>query len=229
MFGALHMGWRHVLFANWPVAPEEVAPHVPDAMTLDTYDDRAWLSVVPFTNVDVRPVWLPPGWGFELPELNLRTYVVCDGVPGVYFFSLDAQGVLGVLGARVLHRLPYYYARIDLTAEDGEVRFQSRRRHPGARPVDFRATYLQSGEELPVEAGSLATFLTERYRYYTEAPTGAVRYAVVEHESWPLYRAEVTIDEHALFRANGFDVPDAEPVYHYSPGVDTKASASRRL
>ena len=137
MVTALHMGWRHVLFANWPVDPAVVEPHVPDVLTIDTHDGGAWLSVVPFKNVDVQPTWGPSGWGFALPELNLRTYVTYDGEPGVYFFSLDAQGVLGVLGARVFHHLPYFYARISLDVAGDRVRFESTRRHPGARPYRF--------------------------------------------------------------------------------------------
>jgi len=229
MLGSLHMGWRDVLFASWPVDPAGVDPHVPDAMTLDTYDGRAWLSVVPFTNVDVRPSWLPTGWGLPLPELNLRTYVVCEDVPGVYFFSLDAQGVLGVLGARTVHHLPYYYARISLARDDGRIRFRSRRLHPGSRPVHLRATYGPTGEQFAAQTGSLAVFLTERYRYYTGDQRGAVRYADVSHEPWPLYDADVRFDENTLFEANGFAQPDAEPVHYYSPGVDTLASRSERL
>lgn len=55
--------------------------------------------------MDVRPTWIPEGWGFRLPELNLRTYVTHDGHNGVYFFSLDAQGIFGV-GARRFDHLP---------------------------------------------------------------------------------------------------------------------------
>ena len=242
MPASLHMGWRHVLFANWPVDPAVVAPHVPDALALDTYEkdgtgeNVAWLSAVPFTNVDVRPRALRADAGVALPELNLRTYVSHDGVPGVYFFSLDAEGILAVLGARVFHHLPYYYARIDLDVDDrdesgrgGRVRFASRRRHPGARPLSFRASYEPVGECFSAEADSLEAFLVERYRYYTESPTGALRYAAVEHEPWPLYEADVTIEAEDLFGANGFDVPATAPVHVYSPGVDTVASASTRV
>lgn len=228
MVVSLHMGWRHVLFANWPVDPGIVAPAIPDALTLDTYDGRAWLSAVPFTNVDVRPSALPLETGLPLPELNLRTYVTYDGTPGVYFFSLDAAGLLAVLGARLFHRLPYYYATIDLAESDGRVRFSSRRRHPGSRPVRFEATYGPLGRRFRAEPDTLAQFLAERYRYYTEAPDGTVRHAEIRHDPWPLYDAAVDIEENTLFRANGFDVPDSEPVHFYSPGVDTIASESRR-
>jgi len=228
MLGSLHMGWRHVLFANWPVSPGVVRPHLPRSLTLDTYQGDAWLSVVPFTNVDVRPTRVPSGLGFRLPELNLRTYVTHDGDPGVYFFSLDAEGALGVLGARVFHHLPYYYARIDLDVDGDRVRFASRREHPGARPVRFRATYKPTGEAFRAEPGSLSAFLTERYAYYTESGDGDLRYAEIDHEPWPLYDAEVTIEADALFEANGFEHPESDPVHLYSPGVVTTASRNRR-
>nr|WP_269782720.1 DUF2071 domain-containing protein [Halobacterium wangiae] len=228
MVFSLHMGWRHVLFANWPVDPSVVGPHLPEALDLDTHDGRAWLSVVPYTNVDVRPTWAPKTLGFRLPELNLRTYVTHDGDPGVYFFSLDAEGVLGVLGARVLHSLPYYYARIDFQTDGERVRFESDRLHPGARPARFRGTYGPAGDGVSVEPGSLAHFLVERYRYYTESPGGTIRYAAVDHEPWPLSEADVAIETNTLFRANWFADPETEPVHFYSPGVETVASPSRR-
>jgi len=229
MVTSLHMGWRHVLFANWPVDPNFLDAHLPSALTVDTYDHNAWLSVVPFTNVDIRPTWVPEGWGFPLPELNLRTYVSHDGHNGVYFFSLDAQGVLGVIGARLFHHLPYYYARCSLTEDDGDVRFKSRRLHLGARPVHFEGTYGPTGAELDVAPESLEEFLTERYRYYTEALDGSLRYAAIDHEPWPLYESDPAIEINTLFKANGFAHPETKPVHYYSPGVTTVASPNRRV
>ena len=236
----LAMGWRRVLFANWPVDPAIVEPRIPDALAVDTYDGRAYLSVVPFVNVDVRPRFAPDGLGFRLPELNLRTYVrpdesrFEDRTPGVYFFNLDVDGLPGVgpaavLGARLLHALPYYLADIDCAASGDTVRFESRRRHPGARPVRFAATYAPTGETVESEPGSLAAFLTERYRLYTEGQSGAVRYTDVDHRSWPLSEARADISENTLFRADGFAHPEGDPVCYYSPGVDVTASPSRRL
>lgn len=227
MVVSLEMGWRHLLFANWPVAPSAVAERLPAALTVDTHDGDAWLSVVPFTNVDLRPRRLPPETGFELPELNLRTYVTCDGEPGVYFFSLDADGVLGVLGARVFQHLPYYVADIDYRAAGRRVRFTSERRHPGARPAAFTATYGPTGDRFRAESGSLASFLTDRYRLYTEDQRGRVRYADIDHGPWPLFETDADIERNTLFRANGFEPPAGDPLCYYSPGLDVTASRSR--
>jgi uncharacterized protein YqjF (DUF2071 family) len=223
----LAMGWRQLLFANWPVDPATVTARLPDALDVDTYDGDAWLSVVPFTNISVRPRGLPAAVGADLPELNLRTYVTYKNNPGVYFFSLDAAGLLGVIGARLFHHLPYYYAQIQIETTDDNTQFRSKRFHPGDRPVHFTATYEPMDKQFAAETGSRAEFLTERYRFYTEGPDGRVRYTNVDHDIWSLYSAAVSISENTLFQANGFDVPEREPVFYYSPGVDVIASSNR--
>ncbi|MFO7926846.1 MAG: YqjF family protein [Halobacteriota archaeon] len=224
----LAMGWRHLLFENWPIDPAIADAHLPAGLTSDVYDGSAWLSVVPFTNVAVRPAGVPEALGVRLPELNVRTYVTHDGVRSVYFFSLDAQGLASVLGARLFHHLPYYYARIALEWTDGRVRFTSRRRHPGARPAQYEGIYWPTDEPFSAPDDPFGEFLVERYRFYTEAQDGTIRYTDVEHEPWTLYPATAEIETDTLLSANGFGRPDAEPVYYYSPGLDVVASRSQR-
>jgi uncharacterized protein YqjF (DUF2071 family) len=220
--------WRHMLFANWPVDADAVDERLPADLAVQTYDGDAWLSVLPFVNGDTRPRGLPSVVGVDVPELNLRTYVTCDGEPGIYFFSLDMESVSGVLGARLTHRLPYYYARMRVRERDGRVSFASRRRHPGDRPARFEATYGPVGERFEAESGSLAEFLAERRRLYTQGSDGTMRYTDVEHERWPLYEADVDVAENTLFEANGFERPAREPTLYYSPGVSVTTTRSRR-
>lgn len=220
--------WRHLLFANWPVDPDYLSAHLPDRLSVQEYEGRGWLSVIPFVNVDTRPRGLPAWLGVDLPELNLRTYVTCEGEPGVYFFSLDASMLSSVLGARVLHRLPYYYARMRCSWADGRLAFESRRRHPGDRPARFEATYWPAGEPFTPDPNSLSEFLTERRRLYTQGMDGGIRYTDVEHERWTLYPADANIEVNTLFEANGFDTPDSEPLFYYSPGLDVLTTRSKR-
>ena len=244
----LAFGWRDLLFDNWRVDEAVLDAHLPAALEVQPFDGSGWLSVVPFVNVDTRPRGLPPRAGVDLPELNLRTYVTCDGEPGVYFFSLDADGLLAVLGARLTHHLPYYYARIGLRRHVGSrhsadgrppdererfpraerVRFESRRLHPGDRPARYLASYGPTGEAFVPEPGTLAAFLTERRRLFTQATDGTIRYTDVSHEPWTLYPADATVRENTLFEANAFAHPGGEPVRYYSPGLDVVTSRSKR-
>jgi uncharacterized protein YqjF (DUF2071 family) len=225
----LEMGWRHLLFQSWPVDTAVMDAHLPDGLEPDEYDGTAWVSVVPYTNVGIRPKGLPESVGIKLPELNVRTYVTRDGVPSVYFFSLDAHGLLSVIGARLFQHLPYYYARISLELDDGRIRFDSRRRHPGSRYARYEGTYWPTGEPFAASSDSLAAFLVERYRFYAEAQDGSIRYTDVKHDPWTLYPAEAAIETNTLLSVHGFREPDTDPVYHYSPGVDVVASRSSRL
>jgi uncharacterized protein YqjF (DUF2071 family) len=220
--------WRHVLFANWPVDSDALAARVPDTLDIEEYDGSAWLSVVPLLNVDTRLRGLPTMTGFSLPEVNLRTYVAHDGDPGVYFFSLDADGLLSVVGARLTHYLPYYYASIRFRQRDGGVHVRSQRRQRGDRAARFEATYEPTGEAYTADPGSLAEFLVERDRLYTEAPDGTLRYTDAAHDPWPLRDADVDVVENTLFAASGFEHPKTEPVHYYSPGVDVTTSRSKR-
>ena len=224
----LAFGWRHLLFANWSVDAGVLDAHLPDALSIETYDGAGWLTVIPFLNVDVRPRGLPRRAGVDVPELNLRTYVTRDGIPGIYFFSLDAGSALAVLGARALHHLPYYYARMRIRSRADGVAFESRRFHPGDRPVRYSASYRPTGEAFAAESGSLAEFLTERRRLYTQGPSGAVRYTDVKHDRWTLYPSRATTEENTLFEANAFDRPEGGPTLYYSPGVDVVTTGSKR-
>ncbi len=89
--------WHELLFAHWPFAPETLRPLVPPALSLDIFEGQAWVGVVPFRMTNVHPRLTPsvPGLS-QFVEMNVRTYVTVNGVPGVYFFSLDASNRIAV-------------------------------------------------------------------------------------------------------------------------------------
>ena len=243
------MEWRDALFASWPVEPDLLAPRLPDRLSVDTFEGDAYLSVVPFAIRDIRPEGLPAAVGLSTPELNLRTYVRCeapaerrtsdsqaaeprggDDTPGVYFFSLDADDLLGVVGARLFNHLPYYWADIDYEpgGPDGRVDFASRRRTPGARAARFDATYGPDGERFQPEPGSVEHFLVERYRYFAEGSDGEIRYSAIEHDPWQLRPATWDVRENTLFRTNGFDAPTGDPHLVYGDPLEVWAGATER-
>ncbi len=230
---AFEMDWRDVLFVSYPVDPATVEPHLPDQLSVDTFEGDAYLSVVPLVIENIRPEGLPAALGVTTPELNLRTYVTCEEpaadreTPGVYFFSLDADDLLGTIGGRLFNHLPYYYADIDY--EPGSpTRFVSRRHTPGTRSARFRGVYEPEGDTFEADPGSLQHFITERYRYFTEAQDGTIRYAAIEHEPWPLQSATWEMPENTLFAANDFEAPESDPVVSYSRGLSVRASESQR-
>lgn len=221
------MRWEDALFAHWEAEPETVEESLPEGIRVDTYDGSAWLGVVAFVMSDIRPRLAPVGLGFA--ELNLRTYVRVDSSPGIYFYSLDADDVLGVSAARLAYGLPYYRASTSVE-RNGEVRFRSSRTHYGAPSAEFDATYRGTGEQFVADEGSLEEFLTERYAFFLSSDrTGATVRGDVNHRPWRLQEARAEIKTNTLFGANGFDEPDGDPHLLYSEGVDVTASRPRLM
>src|ERR1700735_523113 len=136
--------WNDLLFAHWPLPATELTHLLPESLTVDTFDGSAWVGVVPFWMDQIRMRGLPriPGTS-RFPELNLRTYVRerHTNQPGVYFFSLDAANPFAVAAARLFFRLPYFWARMKIKSDEGQMLHYSSRRIMSQNPAQFRAHY----------------------------------------------------------------------------------------
>ena len=211
----LRQQWSELLFLHWPVPAELLQAHLPPRLRPDTHEGQAWIGIVPFQMSKVRTRFTPPVSGTDqFLELNVRTYVHLDGVPGVWFFSLDATSALAVWVARTFFRLPYLRADMRFEQPGPDLRqFSATRTHGGVAPASFQATW-KLGAPLPaVEPGSLPFFLTERYCLYAsnKAQTKLFR-GRVAHAPWPLRTAQVLHLESTLLESHGLPTPEGKPV-----------------
>ena len=179
----LYQKWRRLLFLDWSFPVDAVQGALPRGLTVDTWEGRAWVGIVPFQMRDIRPRFCPavPGISNFL-EMNVRTYVYDrEGRPGVWFYSLDANRRLAVrLGRRFFH-LPYVYSRID------DSRDYLVRRH-AAHASGFR--YGPRGEAAPAQPGTLEFFLVERYLLFAwNARREELLCGQVNHSPYPIQDA----------------------------------------
>ena len=196
---ALRMVWRDLCFMHWPVAPGALAATLPPGLELDTFEDQAWLGVVPFRMSGVAPRFLPDVPGIsDFPELNLRTYVRRGEQRGVWFYSLDTAQALAVRAARGLFHLPYFDARMAVSHAAGVTTYASLRTHRHAPPGAFAGAYRPVGEPLSAPEGSLEHWLTHRLYLYSADSSGRLYRGRIHHDAWPLRRAEAVIHENTL-------------------------------
>jgi uncharacterized protein len=211
----MHQIWDSLLFLHWPVPPQRLRPLIPGGLEIDTFDDSAWIGVTPFTMRGVRPPLLPPPpLVSRSHEINVRTYVHRDGVPGVWFLSLDANNSLAVLGARLAFHLPYFRARMHLEQEKETIRFSSHRVHGAAPPADFQGAWrLAEGlpEALP---GTLEFFLIERYALYARAGGGRLLRGRIHHRPWLLRKAQLLHLSSTMIESHGLPSPQGVPLLH---------------
>ena len=242
----MHQTWGKLLFMHWPIEPEVLRPLVPLRLSLDTFDNKAWIGIVPFTMWDVRASFLPPIPGTSaFHELNVRTYVHHNGVPGVWFFSLDAANALAVWGARTFYHLPYFSAEMSLNQTAREITYTSTRtgtdnyarffaedndgfsadftsnRLRDAPPAELKTSW-NIGESLPESAAdSLEFFLTERYCLYAYHQRELSR-ARIFHPPWPLHSARLGAFESTMIESLGITASAGDPLLHYAEQINVE-------
>ena len=209
--------WNDLLFAHWPIPANELTGLVPENLTVDTFEGSAWVGVVPFWMDQIRMRGMPriPG-ASRFPELNLRTYVRerHTNQAGVYFFSLDAASPLAVSAARVFYKLPYYWARMKIAADESRTFHYSSERLFGPRPANFRACYRSLGK--PCVKGGIESFFTEHYALFTLGRHRETARVNIHHLPWPLEMAEAEFEVNDLPQAHGIRLPDTRPLLQYS-------------
>ena len=225
----LHQNWHHLLFLHWEVPVHELQALLPLRLTVDTFEGKAFVGLVPFTLSGVRPIGLPAlPWISQFHEINVRTYVHLDGRdPGVWFFSLDASSSLAVTAARAAYKLPYFDAEMTFDVSgDTSPRVECHSTRTDARgtlPANAHLAYQPvEGPAAPAAAGTLEFFLVERYMLYTQDEQRQLHRARVHHQPYPVQRVDVPQLDETLIWAAGIKRAEHPAVRHSAREVNVK-------
>ena len=223
----MYQQWRDLLFLHWEWDPAAIQRTLPPGLTVDTFDGRAYVAIVPFFMCGIRPRFLPavPGISWFM-ETNVRTYVYDErGVAGVWFYSLDANQWLAVQLARRFFKLPYFYSRmaspgmgwLGLTPQRPTTYTTQRRGTTAAS----RFRYRLGKETRPAEPGTLEFFLAERYILFADLGRGQIGTGQVYHTPYPLCASSLDEWDAHLLELAGLGNPHRPPDHVLgSPGVD---------
>ncbi len=231
----MYQSWQKLLFLHWEVEPQVIQATLPPGLTVDTFDGRGYLGVVPFYMRGIRPRFCPPVPGISnFLETNLRTYVYDqNGVPGVWFYSLDANQWLAVRVARTFFKLPYFDARMTATKlgkdETRQIDYTTtRRQDPNATPSRF--VYSGRGPVHTAQPGTFEFFLAERYILFAFDPQNQTLFSgQVHHTPYPLQSAQVERYSDHLLALAGFSLPNRPPDHAlFSAGVDVDVFAIQK-
>lgn len=212
--------WRELLFVHWEVPVETLRPLVPARLSIDAWEGRALVGLVPFAMRAIRPRWLPRVLAQDFLETNLRTYVHLEGEePGVWFFSLEASSWLAVTAARLGWSLPYHHAEMMMRRDGERIDYATERRRDGARAVVSWTPGMVLGASAP---GTVEHFLLERYVLYAER-RGQLHRGRVHHPAYQARAAELHRLEESLAEAAGVPGLKGPPAFvHACDGVDVE-------
>jgi uncharacterized protein len=196
--------WHDTVFFHWKVSPLLLENYIPDGLTLDIIDGTAWVSLVVFEVRKMRMRNLP-----SLPyinnfhEINLRTYVIRDGIPGIYMFSIETDKFIEVLMARWLIGLPYQLADMDITTE--EVWSSNK----NGQQLNFRF----SGKSPIKVKTKLDVWLTERHCLFQDVNKRLYRFDI-HHKDWLLRKLSAKL-YYIKYKAGEFDLSVFPDKMHY--------------
>jgi len=229
----MKQGWYDLAYIHFRYSVEEVVKVLPAGLEVDVCDGSAWVGLIPFSMRGIGVPGLPavPYLG-SFAEINVRTYVRYNGVPGVWFCSLDINRLVPTIVARTTYTLPYCFGRASNKRVGDELHTKVERRWPRGDRAANTNIRLKIGERI-VAPSPLEIFLSARWGLYTTTRGGSLRYAPISHEPWKLHRAELVSLDDSLIEAAGFAKPtlanNGEPEVMFSPGLPVRVGLPRRV
>lgn len=217
----LSQEWRDLTFMHWEIDSEKLIPHLPSGLEVDTFQGKAYVGIVPFMMKNVRPRWFfSTPFVSTFPEYNIRTYVRKDGIPGVYFLTLEAKSLVTCSYAPKAYGLPYNYAKGRITKQGNIINWSSSRNNGDLELIGNTEIY---GTPQSAKPGSLEEFLFERYCLYTNK-NGKIMRGYTHHKKWTFQPAKVNIHSNSLTENYKLGITDlvAPDLVHYSSGVNVR-------
>lgn len=188
----LTASWRYLAMLNYEIDPAVLHTRLPAGLMVDTWQGRAFISLVGFLFLDARLLGLPIPWHRNFEEVNLRCYVrrsdLGDNAPrGVAFIKEIVPRPAIAWTARAVYGEPYvampmqhqieYAAAAPASVEYG-WRFRGRWQRLGVRPW---------GAAQPMLPGSETEFIAEHYWGYASRRGQTIEYQV-EHPPWRVWQ-----------------------------------------
>jgi uncharacterized protein YqjF (DUF2071 family) len=217
--------WQRVLMMHFEVDAASLQRDVP--FQLDLRNGRAFVSLVAFSMEGMRPR-IGGTMAARLFKpiathnfLNVRTYVVHNGEPGIHFLAEWLSSRLAVMLGPKTFELPYRYGWIAYDLDEQHGPLQGRVTDANTRTnLVFKGSLAEPKRFVPAKVDSLTEWLMERYTAFNAAE-GRKRYFRVWHPPWPQCTAEVKLDSASLLTSNWPWFGEARLVgANYSPGFD---------
>ncbi len=210
-----------MLFLSWPVSPAAIAGRLPPELSLETFGEQAWVTLIPFRMERLRMRGLPLSPDFA--EVDCLTYVTYGGEPGIWFFRIDAATGFGSVMARTFFGLPYNHSAVSLGQEgdDRTLDCEGKAGGGGPRP-ELRLRYRPRGAAREAAPGTLEYFVVERLVMYSCSRRGTLLRGLEARSPRRIQDCDVALTRNTLLQAVGLPAPEVAPIAWYCARSDIR-------
>lgn len=183
--------WRDVLFIHTPISERTLREFVPAPFQIDTYEGKAWVSMVLFQATNTRLRYMPEWFAYPpFYQMNVRTYVHFGKEQGVYFFSIHTDNQFAAMGGKVVS-LPFRQAPMTIQKENDQFLFTADQLPVGGKGM-LQCICQPNSPVFKSTPDSLSYFLTERYCIWMIRGNDLVK-APITHAPWRLQQASTSV------------------------------------
>lgn len=201
--------WHHTIFFHWEVPVYFLEDHIPEGLHLDTFKNTAWVTLAAFEVKNMRMRHFPPvPYVSNFQEINIRTYVTKNGIPGIYLFSIETDKFIEVLFSNIFIGLPYQKSVIN-RASDQIQSINKELEHL----LDIKI-----GATSSLKKTALDLWLTERHSLYEICSRKLCRFDV-HHKEWELRNIDVTIND-ILYDAGNYTINIYPDIIQYAEKLE---------
>jgi uncharacterized protein YqjF (DUF2071 family) len=205
--------WNNAIFLHFQVDIEELKKLVPKQLEIDTFEGKAYISIVPFTMEKIRQRNFPAFPTISnFHEINIRTYVKYKNKTGVYFLSIEGAKKSSCFVAKSLSELPYRYSKM----ERSSTAYSSK----NAEFKDSLSFKYKLGPQSKSKS-NLELWLTERYALFQETKDSINQFEI-HHLEWTTNQIEIQDLKLNYARFNKL-IQTIPTLVQYSPGVQVIA------
>jgi hypothetical protein len=201
--------WNEAIFLHWEIEPETIKPFLPKGLELDIINGKTWVSLVAFNmnHIGIRSLPRLPHIS-DFHEINIRTYVVCNGKSSVYFLNMEGSKRSSCKVLKTISKFPYQYSKMKRT----DYSFESKNKlNTDSMYMEYRV------KNEPIIKEDLDVWLTERYAVFQDYKNNIIEYDV-HHVEWPIQ--SITIKKLELDYPKFNHLINNKPdKVHYSKGV----------
>jgi uncharacterized protein YqjF (DUF2071 family) len=212
-----------VVFVHYEVDEASLERLLPAELELQIVGGSAWVGIIALRMRRVH--WHSrrlPLTIRRFPEVDLVTYVTCQGKRGLFFLGIESARRLLAPLTRWTSGLPYLYSGLRVVPVDGAIRVTAGPRpSQGATAAVLDLTYQPGVADAPLGPGSPVELLMDQYSAFVVDWRGRIAELDEVHNPWRPQPVRVEVRANTLGSAVGIELGATPTMAHYA--------ASRRV
>jgi len=212
-----------VVFLHYEVDQPALERLLPAELELQLFGGSAWIGIIALRMRRVH--WRLRGLPRiirRFPEVDLVTYVACEGRRGLFFLGIESARRLLAPVTRWTSGLPYLYSGLRVIPVGGAITVTAGPRpSEGATAAVLDLTYQPAVADAPIRPDSPVAVLMDQYSAFVVDWRGRIAELDEVHHPWCPQAVQVEVRANTLGAAVGVELGATPTMAHYA--------ASRRV